>query len=451
MTESDPFGGKLLEFRLRYLGSIPFGPLVASLVKELITDKGLSVLEIGNLASHFLRSLARYKEYRIFSPWYRNLVNNLTMMQAIDCMYAEKLNPWTAEVAEIVKPFQVSKDYEFAIVPPIKFKKGQHPFLLGKHEVTNEQFLSFIHSTPPVNEDSTVNGNEWAVERMTVAAGCSQKKLSTNHILSNEYHLFHWLPSRSTPFLEEERSENSDILFRPPIRDLGKPVTYISWYAAAAYCDWISIATGLTRFYKSILKAASGKKTYKRYLRDSICNGFRLPTKEEWVWAAKGGHEDIERAWELYPYYLSHNDRQIVINGGSEIKDENARQCYLDAQKAMRKILLDPYKQSGNVVHDESNEFGVAGQIGNVREWCDSSSHEYINESKPELTQRLILGATGYLGESTFNLKYEASLYPRNTNPDVGFRIARTLRQEEIEILRERESAIASLPNGAKE
>jgi formylglycine-generating enzyme required for sulfatase activity len=109
---------------------------------------------------------------------------------------------------------------------------------------------------------------------------------------------------------------------------------------------------------------------------------------------------------------------------------------------------LDPYKQSGNVIHDEPNDFGVAGLIGNVREWCDSAPNEHIDVNKSELMQRLILGATGYLGESTFNFEYGTPLYPRNTNPDVGFRISRTLGSDEVEILRKREAAIAALAKG---
>jgi formylglycine-generating enzyme required for sulfatase activity len=107
---------------------------------------------------------------------------------------------------------------------------------------------------------------------------------------------------------------------------------------------------------------------------------------------------------------------------------------------------LNRYKQSGDVLHDEPNDFGIAGQIGKVREWCDSSPTRSEGDSNSEPAQRLVLGAAGNLDESTFNFEYETPLYPRNTNPDVGFRVARTLGPEEVAILREREAAIAASP-----
>ena len=78
--------------------------------------------------------------------------------------------------------------------------------------------------------------------------------------------------------------------------------------------------------------------------------------------------------------------------------------------------------------------------MGNVREWCQD-----IANSGERETERMILGATGFLGEETFDFKYSTALYLRNTNPDVGFRIARSLQPAEVSQLRRREKEIASL------
>lgn len=434
MTESGPLGEMPDEVRLRYLGRIRFGPTVAALVSDLLSEKGLTLADIRHRGTNLLRLLAQRGDYRIFSPWYKHLASNLATMQAIDISYAEQLNPWSPEVSAIVRPPRALTGYQFAIVPPVGYKHGEDPFLLGVHEVTNQEYLSFVCGDTPAGADLTVNGREWAVERMTVAAGGSGRELSANRVLSNEYHMFFWLPEGDL------RTE-----LRPPPRILGQPVTYVSWFAAAAYCDWLSVVEGLPRFYSSVLRNALGPNNSASPYDDVTHCTFRLPTKEQWTWAARGGHDDVDRAWDLYPYYLPSEDRGKVLAGGPEVKDEQSRQRYLAAQRVMRAILVDPYKQSGDVLHDEPNDFGVAGLIGNVREWCDSSTTEYSSDGGSEPTQRLVLGATGYLGESTFNFDYETPLYPRNTNPDVGFRVARSLGPEEVEVLRKRETVIASL------
>ena len=442
MTEAGPLGMKPTDVSLRHLGRIPFGPTVAALVKDSLADKGIGDSDLRRLGWNFLRSLARNRIFQIFSPWYRYLAANLAAMQAIDRFDATRLDPWSPEVSLILKPPQAVPDYRLAIVPPVNYEVSLDPFLLGVHEVTNSEFLAFVEHDGQETEDSSVHGREWAVERMTVAAG-GGGELSANYVLSNEYHLFFWLPPKDDfPNAEEGKGKE----FRPPPRILGQPVTYVSWFAAAAYCDWLSITENMPRFYRHALLSGLGRDAPQTGENSETRYAFRLPTKEQWIWAARAGHDDVDRAWELYPYHLSRDLRVKLARGGPEVSDDHAAQEYLKAQRVMRAILLDPYKQSGDVVHDEANDFGIAGLIGNVREWCDSlhGGNRGVNNSGAE--QRLILGATGYLGEGTFNFRYEAPLYPRNTNPDVGFRIARSLNPEEVRILRDRQEAIGDMP-----
>jgi hypothetical protein len=106
----------------------------------------------------------------------------------------------------------------------------------------------------------------------------------------------------------------------------------------------------------------------------------------------------------------------------------------------MKAVFLGAGKQAREVLYDEPNDYGVSGLVGNVREWC----HDTANAEGAK-AERFILGATGFLGENTFNFEYKTSLYLRNTNPDVGFRIARSLAPSDINVLRRREAEIAAL------
>ena len=445
-SDAGPFGPLPSEVRFRYLGKIPLGPTVAAMLGEMLEEKGISVKRLGEMGSSFLAEEARNKDYRIFSPWYRHLAANLSRLGALDRGSAELLDPWSPEVLKIVRQPTALRDYELAVVPPESRTGGKAPFLLGVHEVTNRQYLAFVQSVPEQGMDQIVAGPEWAVERMTVAAGRRGEALSPNHVLSNEYHLFFWLPERGEdPWIDGEEERSRD--FHPPAGTLGRPVTYISWYASAAYCDWLSASEGLPRTYHRLLQQAlEVEGTGEDCGAELPPLGYRLPTREEWVWAARGGHRDVNRAWDLYPYHLSSEERTRLLSTIREgVGKTSAVTRYLEARRVMRAILLDPYKQSGDVVHDEPNDFGVAGLIGNVREWCHSGPSQQAGRADASSDQRLILGATGYLGESTFNFEYEAPLYPRNTNPDVGFRIARTMSPSEVEVLETRQDAIARL------
>ena len=102
----------------------------------------------------------------------------------------------------------------------------------------------------------------------------------------------------------------------PPRERLDHPVTLVRWDDAAAYCEWLS--------------AASGRR-------------FRLPTEAEWEKAARGGHRERRYPW---------GDR-------------------FDQTKA--NFLADP---AGRSRHGTTpcrtfppNDYGVYDAVGNVWEW----------------------------------------------------------------------------------
>jgi formylglycine-generating enzyme required for sulfatase activity len=116
-------------------------------------------------------------------------------------------------------------------------------------------------------------------------------------------------------------------------RGRGKlPVIQVTWYDAAAYCNWLSEREGLTPCY-----SGTGKLTQC----DWHANGYRLPTEAEWEYAARGGHKG-----------------QGYLYAGSDNPDEVA--WYED--------------DSGNQIHPvgqkQPNELGLYDMSGNLFEWC---------------------------------------------------------------------------------
>ena len=110
------------------------------------------------------------------------------------------------------------------------------------------------------------------------------------------------------------------------------PVEQISWVEAVTFCNALSTYVGLTPVY-TINGTGNNDIT-----QDTSKSGFRLPTVEEWQYAAKGG--------EAYTYAGSNTLDNIAWYG----------------------------LNSGNYTHPvgtkDPNGYGLYDMTGNVYEWC---------------------------------------------------------------------------------
>lgn len=123
------------------------------------------------------------------------------------------------------------------------------------------------------------------------------------------------------------------------------PVETVSWYDAVYFCNKLSAKCGLTPVYAVDGETDVGKWGYAPHKRNEIkgtvsqnANGYRLPTVEEWQYAAKGGQE--------------------LKYSGSEILDEVG--WYEDNSES----------KTHPVAQKAHNGYGLYDMSGNVSEWC---------------------------------------------------------------------------------
>ncbi len=170
------------------------------------------------------------------------------------------------------------------------------------------------------------------------------------------------------------------------------PVTMLSWYEAAEYCNWLSNQEGLQRCYEpnDEGKYEAGMKP----ARDCLSrDGYRLPTEEEWECACRAGAmtsryygESVELL-RKYAWY--------VENSGS---------------------------RSWDVASLKPNDWGLFDMHGHVFSWC----HNTYDAGKTE--KHFCRGYSYVDAARDIRAAHRHKSEAEYSSPYLGFRPARTVR-----------------------
>src|SRR5262249_19074154 len=186
------------------------------------------------------------------------------------------------------------------------------------------------------------------------------------------------------------------------------PQISVTWYEAAAYCNWLSVQEGLTPCYEP---NAAGEYAENMKTRPDLleCSGYRLPTDAEWEYACRSGTVTSRyygRSVELLGKYAWY----------SQYADERTWPCG----------LLRP------------NDLGLFDMLGNVYEWCQDTVRTYSPDDNPEdrtipdflvlqnKDLRVLRGGAFFGPAADVRSAFRNGLPPSYRYDYFGFRLART-------------------------
>ncbi len=185
------------------------------------------------------------------------------------------------------------------------------------------------------------------------------------------------------------------------------PVRYVSWYGAAAYCDWLSLREGLRRAYDHSSWLCNDGDPYS-------ARGFRLPAEAEWEHACRAG-------------------TQTMFSTG--ICLDSATEANYDGTQPAPGCRTGPYL--GSIVAVGSylpNGFGLSDMHGNLWEWCNDWYADYGGGAETDPvgpgtgTERIVRGGSWSYSASFCSSSVRSWNPPDNTIWLLGFRPVVTSR-----------------------
>jgi formylglycine-generating enzyme required for sulfatase activity len=196
-----------------------------------------------------------------------------------------------------------------------------------------------------------------------------------------------------------------------------RPVDNISWYAAIAYCNKVSIMEGLTPCYSvdgitdwaSLAYSSipiSKNDTWNAITCDFTKNGYRLPTEAEWEYIARGGN--------------GLTGTQTKYSGSDTVDYVAWYKGYSGETK------------THEVKTKNANSLGIYDMSGNVWEWCWDWNVSSITGDTPATgassgSKRVLRGGSWYTAASSCAVSGRGGyMGPSGTNDTYGFRVVRT-------------------------
>lgn len=243
-------------------------------------------------------------------------------------------------------------------------------FIMSKGEVTNFQWMEFL-------SDLKAQGETEKLKICQVDSANWNTKMSFNNKYADFYHV------------------------HPAYRNY--PVVNISKEAAELYCEWLS---------DHFLPNREGDKKLK----------FRLPTHEEWIYAAKGGLKLGEYGWGG-PFLTNEKGSQLanyVRFGAENISRDSTG-----------KLIVIPF-YSGTMTAKDYADVTAPSQSY----WPNGFGVYNMNGNVAEMVANKDIVAGGSWKDPGYDIRNESFKPYTGSATNVGFRVVATANSKDVEWLK---------------
>lgn len=244
-------------------------------------------------------------------------------------------------------------------------------FSIGKYDITNGQYCDFLNAVH-LSGLKIVSGVVYALSDST-----------------NSYPYCD--TTTSNPYTEIAYGHAVFSVCTKGSRSLvNDPMIGVSWYGAAAYCNWRSQQEGKEQCYNNLLT----------WTCDFTKNGYHLPTEAQWEYAARGGLSSYRFPWGDT---ISESQANYISSGGFYDLGPSGSNPTWSSDGIM------PF--TSPVGSFAANGYGLCDVAGNVQQWCNDwyGSYSYspssqINPTGPTDGYSRVLRGSGW---------YETTIYSR--------------------------------------
>jgi serine/threonine protein kinase/formylglycine-generating enzyme required for sulfatase activity len=359
--------------------------LILSLGAEEFGEKAWTLEGKKRLAQqlHELYRTAADPGLHAAAEWLLRQWKEVAWLQDTDAAWAkdkEQREKWLEEIKEVLAR-------EGATAPPRWYVTGQ-----GQTVVVIPGPVKFLMGSPS-REVGREGGPEGTIEMQ------HQKRIGRSFAIATK-----------TVTVDQFLRFRKDHEYRKEYVPTGDcPVNDVTWYDAAAYCNWLSQQEGIPPDQWCYLpnaadEFAEGMKAAPDYLERT---GYRLPTEAEWEYTCRAGavtsryYGETEKLLGKYAWFTKNSLDSGVLPGGN----------------------LKP------------NDLGLFDMLGNMMEWCQEKKTPYApgddREDKSAITNkdsRIIRGGSFSVLAALVRSAYRGWIQPTVRNVYVGFRPARTFR-----------------------